>query len=384
MKVKFLWVLYLPVILLSVIIKSLEFFGINQYFDKLSADYVLAAVISIFAIIGAILTFFDKETSQVYLLGKNIPAFLFSLLSAILISSKSFLNLFNELVLAEYDGLVLLTSLVGVIAAASFIIIALAHLMGKNHFPNAGMMFISIPVWFVLSVMKCFMEGRIVSAADIDPIRMFFYIAGSIVFVNIPMIIALIGGKKPVNSSVVYGVPFALLGVIYFFNTVKDIVVNQFDFSQNISGFIGFSTALYVLFLVLELIRYASKTDKNEYVFDLDNVSVEKPLYDVSDDDNLFVAEASENSYTDDYTISPEVASDFITETYDNDYVPQEEEQLQVDDMIVVTEDANNVSEDDAIYISQNMAEVFKNNLTSSDENNGDNIEKPINDVTNN
>lgn len=389
MKVKLSWFTFFPALVIIAIINIAKIVGNVQMFGSFSASYLSVFVVIISFAVNFLFSFLDKKTSDIYLINRNIPAAVFSLLSAGGIASKSFLSVLQSMLLSEYDVLTLITSGVGLVAAISFVAISIAHLQGKNYAPKMGAFFISIPIWICLLLIRKFMDARVISATDLNPIPIFLCIFSVILFLNLPMIIAIIEGKNPVKKIFVYGFPFIILGILNGFNTIYSMVTIGFDYSENILGITFVLLSLYVLFILIEMTFNANTVDDYEFVFDADELEGKEDYYGLSKDDFAISELSEEEREADyDYSVKEQEIDDFITGksellTNESGFRPE------IDDVIVSAD--NSKEESDVIFVSRDKADIFEQNIASTAynkskiEENKVNVEMPnsVNDEAN-
>lgn len=374
MKVKLSWFTFFPAIVLVALIKILELAGVTQLFQVVSAPYMAVFVIVLSFGVNLIFSLLDKETSPVYILKRNTPAGVFAMLTAACVASKSFLSLIQVLQNYPFDLLAVITSLVGVVAAISFVILALAHIQGKNYMPRIGVCFLSIPVWCCFVLIKTFLENRTVSTADIDPVYNFALIFAMILFLNIPMVVSVIQGKNAVKSCFVYGMPMALLGILSGVDTVVNVINGGLDYSENIVGFAFLFMGIYILLFNYELTKNIKNVNELEICYDADEIADYGELYGTTKEEVV----VSDSNYDGDYFYgyeygygTTEAEDDFVTvkndeyENHDYDYG-----EVVLDDVLVTAEEVPDEKDGDqgAIFISKDAAEVFEHNILTPDE----------------
>jgi len=373
MKVKLSWFSFLPAVVLVVLIKILELAGVSQLFGVISAPYMAVIVVALSFGVNLLFSVLDKETSPVYIMNKNTTAGVFAMLTAACVASKSFLNLIFTMYNSTYDLLTIVTSGVGIAAAIAFVIIALAHVQGKNYMPRLGLFFLSIPTWLCLVLIKTFLESRTVSAVDIDPVYNFSLIFAMLLFLNLPMVISIIDGKNAVKGCFVYGLPMTLLGLLSGINTIENIIAGGLDYSENIVGFAFLFMGIYILLFDYELTKKVKSVKQFEFSFDADEIVDYSEFYGMTKEDVV----VSDTEYEGDYDYlygyeygEADVEDDFVTakdeeyENHDYDYG-----EVVLDDVLVKAEEdpAEEDESQGAIYISKDAAEVFEHNILGTE-----------------
>ncbi|MCH5303454.1 MAG: hypothetical protein J1E41_01200 [Ruminococcus sp.] len=333
MKSKLCWISFIPFAILAVVIEVLQNNSILFSKDSNLAPYLVVGAVLVILLINIIFVAIDKKSSPVYLLSMNIPAAAFATLAAALVASKSALIMILDLQNHTYTLFTLALSVFGILTSICLVIIALAHIQGRNFFPRMGVLFLSMPVWAGLMLISEFLSNRTVSVSSVNPINLFCYAFTMIFLFKLAMLIATVDGKNPVKSMYLYGLPLAGLGLAVGVNTIFSIIYDGFDYSENIISFAFFAFALYVISFNIEL-------SKNSY-------SNEEQLleYDLDDFDNNQSITAIQDNFV--------VMSERQTDDYDYDYSSV----AGADDDFVVAPD---IKEDDVIYIEKNKAESFE------------------------
>lgn len=176
------------------------------------------------------------------------------------------------------------------------------------------------------------------------------------------MIISVIEGKNPVKNTIVYGLSFACLGILCCFNTIYGIVVDGFDYSNNILGFAFFFLSLYALLFISEVTKYVNSVDEIIYSFDSDRYEDESEFYGSTREEVVVMAENDNDEAPEnfDYTVAEKEFGDFITEKSE-EVIPEDIDDVHIDDILVAKD---NVRRDDgAILVRKNAAEQFENQV---------------------
>ncbi len=364
MKTKLTWLLYVPATIFAVAVKVLQCINFQFPIDDYLVSYVAIAPAILVFLVNFIIVVIDRKISPVYLMKSNVPATIFSLLIATFIASKSILDLINILVNSyNNDYLLLLISVIGIVAAFSLVLIALAHSQGHNYKPKISACLLTLPLWACLMLIYNFMESRTHSIFEIDPSVIFIYIFAMMYFLNLSMLIATVDGKKPTKNCFLYGMPLSILCLCYGVDTAFSIYNNSLDYSENVIGFAFVSLAVYITIFNIELTKNAKSVDQQEVLFDIEDEEKFEATFMGNSADDFLIADSEDADVIDnmagDY-------SDYITEVTPktNDYADKLD--ANYDDEVLLAEE-NKYATDEAIYVSKYFAEEFESNIISDD-----------------
>ncbi len=376
MRSKLCWIPFIPLTLASVTLKALQIFSVIPLSENTVSYYSIFAALIMFALC-IVFVAIDKETSEAYLLSRNIPAAVFSMFAAALVASKTSLNTILSLQSNALDPFKLISAIFGMLTSVCLVVIALAHIQGRNFLPRMGVLFLSMPVWGGLMLIGEFLENRTVSVNTINPIMLFAYAFAMIFMFKLSMVIATVDGRNPVKAIYLYGMPLACIGFTLGVGGICSIIVNGLDYSENILQFAFLALALYAVSLCMEINKNARKKKEQIVKFDLDEFETEQSTYgDYGLNKDNFVAASEEKTgdYDYDYSYASVESETFVkpaesdeTESYDYIYgYGYEYGQDSEDDDLVVAPDVE--EEDDVILVDSDVVETFEEGVVSSNE----------------
>ncbi len=361
MKSKLCWIPFILFSLEAIAFLILENFSIINFQNNIISYFSLFSVLAMF-IINIVFVAIDRKTSSVYLISRNIPAAVFSMLAAALVASKSSLNAILVFQSGTIDLFVLVVSIFGLLTAVCLVVIALAHIQGRNFLPSMSALFLTMPVWGGLMLISDFLSNRIVSVNVIDPLSIFVYSFMMIYLFKLSMVITTIDGKNPVKSMFLYGFPLAGLGFAVGTKCILSIIANGFDYSENIAQLACLAIAFYVVFFNIELTRFMKTKEEQIVKFDLDDYDETKGLYGgygTNGDDIVVKSDKTSKDYDYDYSLVGMEADSFVrvpentdSNGYSYGYDPE-----NYDYGLVVAPEENS---DDAIYIDKKTVDSFE------------------------
>jgi hypothetical protein len=377
MKIKLSWFTFVPVAVVMIAVKVIQSLNITMPIGDVYLSYLVTALVLAMFVINIIFCAVDKKSSPVYILRRNLPAAVFALLTATFVTSKSVLMILNELQTGSLGAVKLIAAIFGILAAISFVLLALAHFQGRNFMPRIGAYFLFMPAWSCLMLVSEFLDNRTSSTLSIEPIKLFVFAFAMIFLFKLSMVIATVEGKNPVKACYLYGFPLIAFGLGFGAKTFANIVINGLDDSEDSLGFAIVALSIYSLFVLIELTKYTKTVDEQIVKFDIGEIDENQRVYGAEGDH--FVVSSDEDPVAYDYNVSDEEAKDFITE-FDYNYTDEEENSapLDVDDVVVVSE--NNGVDDDAIYVDRRMADSFESKITGEPLNKEENEPAKDND----
>ncbi len=364
----------MPLALAAVLVKALQMFGIGFAEDDYLASYVSLCAVLLMFVINIVFVALDKKTSPTYILRRNIPASVFAILAAAMITSKSALELILSLQNHSYNLFVLAVSVFGFLTSVCLVVISLAHLQGRNFLPNMGALFLCMDIWGGLMLINEFLKNRTVSVYKINPLVLFAYAFGMIFLFKLGMVISTVKGKNPVKALYLYGMPFAAIGITIGVINVISIIKNGLDYSENVIGFGLFALGLYVVSFLFEITKFALTKEEQILKYDLDDFDEEQRVYGAFQDNTVVAPEEQTGDYDYDYSSSTEEAENYVTaanedytDDYDYEYGYGGSDKNDADDLVVAPEVQE---EDDAIYVEKDKVENFEEGVLESNKEN--------------
>ncbi|MBQ7505566.1 MAG: hypothetical protein IJT79_09695 [Ruminococcus sp.] len=383
MKSKLCWATFIPVTLIAIILKAMESFSIFPSLPGKMLSYTALGLILLTFIINIIFVARDKVTSPAYLLSRNIPAAVFLLISAALITSKSALITILALQNKKFDFLSLTMTVLGMVTAICLVVISLAHIQGRNFLPRMGALLLAMPVWAGLVLVYEFLENRKVSVADVDEFKLFALAFMMIFLFKLSMIIATVDGRNPVKAMFLYGLPMASLcltiGAVNVFNIIK----NGIDYSENVFGFALCSLGIYALLFIYEMTNLMRTKSEQVIKFDLDDFDEEQRVYGAFQDNYVAAPEEQTGDYDYDYSSASEESEVYVTEKdkhytsdYDYDYSYGGYGGNSDQDDLVAPPEAP-TEDDDVIYVDSGVVDDFEEKVFHT---NAKNVDSPFNE----
>ncbi|MBR2108402.1 MAG: hypothetical protein IJ932_00420 [Ruminococcus sp.] len=383
MKSKLCWATFIPVTLIAIILKALESFSVIPSLPGKMLSYTALGLILLTFIINIIFVASDKETSPAYLLSRNVPAAVFLLISAAMITSKSALTIILALQNNKFDFLILAMTLLGIVTAVCLVVISLAHIQGRNFLPRMGAFLLVMPVWAGLVLVYEFLENRKVSVADVDEFKLFALAFMMIFLFKLSMIISTVDGRNPVKAMFLYGLPMASLCLSIGAVNVFDIIKNGIDYSENVFGFALCALGIYAVLFIREITSLMRTKSEQVIKFDLDDFDEQQRVYGAYQDNYVATPDEQTGDYDYDYTSASEESEVYVTEKdkhytsdYDYDYSYGGYGGNSDQDDLVAPPEAP-TEDDDVIYVDSDVVDDFEEKVLHSSVRD---VESPVND----
>lgn len=379
MKSKLCWATFIPVTIIAAALKAVEGFNLFPSLPSKTLSYSALGLILLSFVINIVFVASDRETSPAYLLSRNIPAAIFALISAAMITSKSALTIILDIQNKTFDFMSIALTTLGIATAICIVVISLAHIQGRNFLPRMGALFLIMPVWTGLVLVNEFLENRKVSIADVDEFKLFALAFGMIVLFKLSMIITTVNGRNPVKSMYLYGLPLASLGISIGIYTIVGIIRNGIDYSENVFTFALTALGLYALMFVIEITRFSRTKSEQLIRYDMDDYDEEQRVYGAQQDNFVATPEEQTGDYDYDYTSASEESENYVTTTdqnYTDDYDYDYSYGANVEhDQLVVAPDEQG-EDDDVIYVDSSVADDFEEKVIGH---NSQSVSSPVN-----
>ncbi|MEF2920489.1 MAG: hypothetical protein U0O22_08515 [Acutalibacteraceae bacterium] len=260
MKFKLSWIPFIPVAILSVIVRVYQKLFIDSGVDSgfLSSDnmwLVYTGLIAFLFLVQIILCCADRKTSPYYEIKGNFLGGLFGVLTAGVIIFSAGINVGN---LNSGDNQFILTALeiaFGVLGGIAILIMGISSFSGKNLAKKMGLFSIVAPIWCCVELVTTFVLYRKDSVHAYDMTNLFSIAFLTLAVFNLSMVYQGIKGRNPVKSVVLYGMPGFIVTVVYAVANAIDQIHTTGTY--NIIGSLDIITfvllSMYILFMMVEL-----------------------------------------------------------------------------------------------------------------------------------
>ncbi len=272
MKIKFSWIPFIPVAVLSIILRVYQKFfidmGIDTGFISTEVAWVAyTALIALLFLVLIILSCADRKTSPYYKPGFNLLAGLFGVVAAAIIifnSGVTIGGIASDTSSANAGSII--DALFGVVGGCAILIMAISSFSGKNLAKKIGIFSIAAPLWCCVRLVTTFISYKEQSVHAIDMTNLFFMSFMTLALFHLALIYQGIACKNPVKSALVYGMPAFIITIVYAVANAIDQVTKTGNYdimgSLDIISFV--LLAFYILFMLIELTGNAVEKEEIE------------------------------------------------------------------------------------------------------------------------
>jgi len=382
------WILFVPVCLMSVAISFFNGLHPGSVADFFATNTNGVAEIIAFSVLGLfiicfIISLFDRKTSPVHMLKKNIFCGVTALLTAVSMAANAAFDI-TEMINGNSDlrAMSVITALVTAVAGVTMLYLGLNHFSAKNTTKKITLLYLSLPLWCGAHLIDRFLNNTATPVAAAESLDLIMFVALSMFFINAVMLHAVISVKNAVKSTINFGLPAVVITFVYsisqFFSVVND---ESFTFLKLIPAITYAMVALYTMGFVAEL-SFKSKTIDEQIVLS-ENEEInpaENEYYSEDETENSedFTDQSLEDiAYNDDFSeliTSKEAQTDEILSTSD------EEDEILGEDNIEFDSESTDVSVTSAAPVVVPSLDLTGIILTLDDEEDEDDLPVALDD----
>jgi len=339
---KLSWIAFAPFTLAAFAVKVVQLLFLDESgtfmgITNLQLSYIaLACVLAIF-LLGVIFCLCDKKTAPVYVLDKNIFAGIFGLLTSALLACDGANRAFNMIRMMTFGFVEVADVVFTILCAIVFVVIGLNHFVGNGGVRGMALFYLIPSLWGAVRLVSCFLQFTTVSVVVTDVTILGCYIFATLFLFNYAMIVALIKGKNPVKSTLLYGLPAVTVLLSYSAYEIANAVMfgANFKFFRNIEAFELLLLGLYIFVVLIEVSAKVRRKDEIVYV---EGQADDEEYDDVSSPDSD-IMEALNNSVTNGN--SPDKPVSVNADLYDKEH-------LSVDDQLLIDVVQTSIAEGDS------------------------------------
>lgn len=266
MKIKLSWIPFIPAVLAMTALRLLSVFGNDETgmisgINSLLFSYLAVGVALALFVLCIIFNIADRKTAPVYESKRNVPAGIFSVLSAAFTLAYSVMTLMAKKD-SEYLLIYIVCAFLAMLAAIGLVFMARTHFTGFAPVSNIAFLYVFPSLWAVSELVSCFLEATKLSVAASDMSLLFCFIFLTLSLFPQAMVISKIPGKNPVKASFIYGMPSAAFGISYGAFLIARVVFDSVGGIALLAGAMLISFGLYQICYLVELTRGAHRKDE--------------------------------------------------------------------------------------------------------------------------
>ena len=164
MKIKLSWIPFIPAALAMVALRLLSVFGNDDTgtisgMNALLFSYLAVGVALVLFVLCIFFNILDKKTAPVYESKRNVPAGVFSVLSAAFALAYSVMTILTRKD-SEYLLMSIICAFLAMLAAIGLVFMARTHFTGFAPVSNIAFLYIFPTLWAVSELISCFLENK--------------------------------------------------------------------------------------------------------------------------------------------------------------------------------------------------------------------------------
>ncbi|MEE1075698.1 MAG: hypothetical protein UHY68_00350 [Acutalibacteraceae bacterium] len=283
MKIKFSWIPFIPVAVLSVILRLYQKLFVDSGIDTgfLSSDMiwlVYAGMVGFLFVGLLLLSVIDRKTSEHYTIKKNFFAGLFAVVAAAMIIFDAGMSAGQMLSKGLQSLSQLLDVSFSILGGVAILLMGTSSFSGRNFAKKMGVFSVVAPIWCCIQLVLTFIEYTKQSVNAFDMTNLFYMAFMTLTIFNLSMAYQGVDCKNPVKGTIVYGMPAFIVTIVYAVaNLFDQLQVNgTYDFMGSLDVIAFVALALYVLFMMIEFTTNAKSKADEEQILEIQEV-VEQP-----------------------------------------------------------------------------------------------------------
>lgn len=362
MKVKFSIIPFIPFLIVTVALKLMSVFGLDNNGQFMGMDIVTISYTAIVLtlalfLVCVVINIFDRKTAPVYALKKNLFAGILAALSGISVVSISFFKLVHTLPSDEHYFIYLLGGIVSVVTAVVLVLISRLHFKGKSVVYGISALFVFPALWSCIQLIEQFLVSTKSSISTSDMTEMFCYIFLTLYFFAQSMILSRVKGRNPVKACYIYGLPATSILITYGVYLAANYFKENSGLTVVLSGIAYILIALYIFVFIIELNKNSLTKNEVEIIedFQTEEDSYEESYIKSGGYDEVVYSkrDSKEESTNPDLGNADNIPvvqglDDFVMGYKEEEYIPQnyvsknEKSPVETADKVVIANESNN------------------------------------------
>lgn len=271
MRTKLCWIPFIPVTLIMIFLKYMETtLSADETFMGLSIidiRYTVIALAPILLILCVLISLFDRKTSPLYLLNKNIGASFFAFVAAVAVMFKSVMSIMDILSSGNISVIDFVTAIIGIIAGIAILFMASCHLSGKNYSASLGVLMLFPALWAAFELIVIFLSYTTISVLSKDMLDLICFALIALYLFTNSMILGNMEGKNPVKRCFIYGMPTVAVTFAYTtYQVATYINIESLEISDVANTVAIFAIGAYALCEIIELTFKANTKESVDIV----------------------------------------------------------------------------------------------------------------------
>ena len=263
------WIFFVPVFVMSLVIALFNGFTSGSVAGILGTNQNGLAQIITFAVLGLfaacfVASLFDRKTSPVHLLRKNIFCGVTSVGAALAMAAHAAFDVTNIINSPDSVSFMsVITILFTGVAGVTMLYLGLNHFLGKNSSNKLAILYLSLPLWCASHLIDRFLKNTATPVAAAESLDLVMFVALALFFMNVAMIHSVINLKNSVKSTINYGLPAVVIAFVYSINQIFAVANSEtFIFLDMVPAIAYIFIGLYTMGFVAELSFKAKTVDE--------------------------------------------------------------------------------------------------------------------------
>lgn len=367
---KLSWITFIPFTIAAICIKLAQIFYVDadgMVFGLPSNiwSYISIGCIVLVLLFALLFSLLDKKTAQYYVMKRNIPIGIISVVLAIVLASDGANNIFSLFDIGDISVAGVVDSALTLLISVVFIVIGLSHFVGTGTSKGMAIFYLMPALWSAIRLVRVFLKYTKVSIQVTDVCLLASYILLTLFLFNFAILASYIKGKSPVKTTIIYGFPACTALLMYGTYGITDLVVaDNFDLFSNLYIFELALFGLYILLFLIEL-TFTMKTKDEIRIIEDENIDNDENNEVVDQEDKLLgqelitgkESEIQENLPVHSYLETQDTSNFIVTiQPESDDYAEDSEEKAEDELKGFLTDDKNEINKSQK-ETSQNVYE---------------------------
>jgi len=263
MRVKYSWIFFIPIAILSVVLRVYQLLFVDNGIDKnfLTSGriwLIYAIMVAVLFVIIFILCVTDKKTPYGYEPKSNFMAGISGVLAAGVIIFHAGMQagaIFSENITEDTPLVLMLNAISGLLGGVILLLMGLSSFSGRNIVRKTGVLSSLAVIWCSIQMIETFIVYTKHSIHEYDTTNLFYMSFLTLAIFHISMMYQNITFKNTVKGTFLYGMPgFVTVTVYSVADAIKQYnATGKYDIIGSLDVISFVLIGFYVLFMMTEL-----------------------------------------------------------------------------------------------------------------------------------
>ncbi len=278
MKVKYSWIIFLPVAVLSVVLRVYQLLFVDKGLDKTFLDsgrlwLVYAGMVAFLFVVILVLCLGDRKTLPGYEPRANILAGMFGILASGTLIFNAGMQagaIFSADTTGNTPVVLMIDAIFGIMGGVVLLLMGISSFSGRNFVRRTGVFSSLTAIWCCIQLVTAFIGDTKHSIHEYDMTNLFYMAFLTLAVFNVSMLYQGITFKNAVKGTFLYGMTgFVTVTVYAVADAVKQYNMSgMYDILGSLNVLVFFLIGLYIFFLLVEITVHAKSVDDEEVVME--------------------------------------------------------------------------------------------------------------------